>query len=144
VGYATRQLKGYTLNQGNRINLDVPVSQAEQQLDQVTVAAGSIASQIDRLGSSTAINARSVNKLPATNRDFTSLANLAPVSNGTNIGSQLASSTNYLIDGLSARNMLTSGTIGRGPYTLSLEAIREFELSTTCTTSRRGGRGEAR
>jgi hypothetical protein len=142
VGYATRQLKGYALNQGNRIHLDVQVSQTEQQLEQVTVAANSIASQIDRLGSSTAINARSVNKLPATNRDFTSLANLAPVSNGTNIGSQLASSTNYLIDGLSARNMLTSGTIGRGPYTLSLEAIREFEVVYNVydvTQGRQGG-----
>jgi hypothetical protein len=142
MGYATQRLTGYNLNQGNRVNLNVGMSESSQQLEQVTVQAANLANQVDRLGGSTAISAREVNKLPATNRDFTSLANLAPTSNGTNIGGQLASSTNYLIDGLSARNMLTSGTIGRGPYTLSLEAIREFEVVYNVydvTQGRQGG-----
>lgn len=142
VGYATQRLTGYSLNQGNRINLDVNLSESAQELAQVTVNANSLTNQIDRLGGSTSISATDVTKLPATNRDFTSLANLAPTSNATNIGSQLASSTNYMIDGLSARNMLTSGTIGRGPYTLSLEAIREFEVVYNVydvTQGRQGG-----
>ena len=129
VGSAAQQRTGYTLNQGDRITVDFQLSEAAAQLQEVVVSANSLTSRVDRLGSSTAFTAQEVNRLPTTNRDFTSLANLAPTSNGTNIGSQLASSTNYIIDGLSARNMLTSGPIGRGPYTLSLEAIREFEVA---------------
>jgi hypothetical protein len=43
---------------------------------------------------------------------------------------------------VSARNNLTSGEIGRGPYSLSLEAIREFEVITNVynvTQGRQGG-----
>lgn len=128
VGFAEQERTGYTINQGDRISADFALSESAQQLEEVEVRGDQLTNRIGRLGASTAITAREVNRLPATNRDFTSLANLAPLTNGTNIGSQLASSTNYLIDGMSSRNLLTSGVVGRGPYTLSLEAIREFEV----------------
>ena len=148
VGYAPQQRTGYTLNQGDRITVNVQLSEATAQLQEVVVSGNSLTNRVDRLGSSTAITAQEIKRLPALNRDFTSLANLAPTSNvnanGTvsSIGSQLASSTNYQIDGLSARNMLTSGPIGRGTFTLSLEAIREFEVAYNVydvTQGRQGG-----
>ena len=142
VGYTDQLREGFNLNQSDRISLDFSLGQSSQELEQIVVSAHSLTSRIDRLGGSTEITAREVAKLPANNRDFTSLANLAPTSNGTNIGSQLASSTNYVIDGLSSRNMLTSGVVGRGPYTLSLEAIREFEVVYNVydvTQGRQGG-----
>ncbi|WP_232326023.1 carboxypeptidase regulatory-like domain-containing protein [Spirosoma montaniterrae] len=58
------------------------------------------------------------------------------------MGGQLPSSTNYLIDGASARNNLTSGQLGNGPFALSLEAIREFEIVANeydVTKGRQGG-----
>jgi hypothetical protein len=112
--------EGFNLNQSDRISLDFSLGQSSQELEQVVVSTHSLTGRVERLGGSTEITAREVAKLPANNHDFTSLANLAPTSNGTNIGSQPASSTNYVIDGLSSRNMLTSGVVGRGPYTLSL------------------------
>ncbi|WP_375416667.1 carboxypeptidase regulatory-like domain-containing protein [uncultured Hymenobacter sp.] len=142
VGYAPQQRMGYTLNQGDRVTVNLQLSESTAQLQEVVVTANPLTSRVDRLGSSTAITAQSISRLPALNRDFTSLANLAPTSNGTSIGSQLASSTNYLIDGLSARNMLTSGPVGRGTFTLSLEAIREFEVAYNVydvTQGRQGG-----
>ena len=92
------------------------------------VSTNSISSRIDRFGASTAISAKIIQQIPAQNRNFNDLASLSPVTNGANIGGQRFSSTNYLIDGVSARNNLTSGEIGRGPFSLSLEAIREFEV----------------
>ncbi|SDY80761.1 TonB-dependent receptor [Hymenobacter psychrophilus] len=142
VGFAPQRRTGYTLNQGDRITVDFRLSESAEQLQEVVVTENALTSRIDRLGSSTAIGAQAIQRLPALNRDFTSLADLAPTSNGRNIGGQLASSTNYLIDGLSSRNMLTSGPIGRGPYTLSLEAIREFEVAYNVydvTQGRQGG-----
>jgi hypothetical protein len=142
VGYATQQRTGLTLNQGDRVTVDVPLREASAELQEVVVEANRLTSRVDRLGGSTAFNPQQINRLPTTNRDFTSLANLNPLSNGTSIGGQLPSSTNYLVDGLSSRNMLTSGPIGRGPYTLSLEAIREFEVAYNVydvTQGRQGG-----
>jgi hypothetical protein len=51
-------------------------------------------------------------------------------------------STDIRIDGAQAKNMLRSGEFGAGPFTLSLEAIREFEVTTAVydvTQGRQGG-----
>jgi outer membrane receptor protein involved in Fe transport len=47
-----------------------------------------------------------------------------------NLGGQRSTSTNITIDGVNARNQLTNGELGQGPYSISLEAIREFEVVT--------------
>lgn len=142
VGFAPQQRTGYTLNQGDRVAVDFTLSESAEQLQEVVVTENPLTSRVDRLGGSTAITAQAIQRLPALNRDFTSLATLAPTSNGGSVGGQLPSSTNYLIDGLSSRNMLTSGPVGRGPFTLSLEAIREFEVAYNVydvTQGRQGG-----
>lgn len=63
-------------------------------------------------------------------RNFTSLIDLSPVSRGSNLLGQLFSSTNYTIDGMTNRSPLSSGTTNRGPFSISMEAIREFEIVT--------------
>ncbi|MBC7570749.1 MAG: carboxypeptidase regulatory-like domain-containing protein [Spirosoma sp.] len=143
VGFTTQTRTGYQLNQGDRLAIDFSLNENARELQVVNITENALKSRTDRLGASTAITANNIAKLPIINRDFNSLLSLSPLSNGgISLGGQLPSSTNFLIDGASARNNLTSGDLGSGPYTVSLEAIREFEVSTNdydVTKGRQGG-----
>ncbi|WP_316833032.1 TonB-dependent receptor [Pedobacter aquatilis] len=141
IGYPKQIRSDFSLNQGDNIVANFRMEETASELNEVTVSANGLAKRIDRLGSSTAITAQSIQQLPTQNRNFNNLSALAPTTNGTNISGQRASSTNYVIDGASARNNLTSGAIGSGPYSLSLEAIREFEVATNVYDVSRGREG---
>lgn len=141
IGYPKQTRSDFALNQGDNIVANFRMQESNTQLSDVVVSANSLTKRIDRLGSSTAITAQSIQQLPTQNRNFNNLSALAPTTNGTNISGQRASSTNYVIDGASARNNLTSGAIGSGPYSLSLEAIREFEVATNVYDVSRGREG---
>lgn len=130
IGYDPQIKNEISLNQGDRVVADFLMSNNTLGLKEIVVKANALSSRNDRLGGSTSINARTIQQIPALNRNFTNLLSLAPTSNGGSVSGQLPSSTNYLIDGTSARSNLTSGAVGSGPYSLSLEAIREFEVST--------------
>ncbi|WP_233636073.1 TonB-dependent receptor [Hymenobacter setariae] len=142
VGSGTQVKNDLALNLGDQLAVDFTLAPASVGLQEVVVKGNALNSRIDRLGSSTAITDQTIREIPVLNRSFTNLAALAPTSNGGSLSGQLASSTNYLIDGVSARNNLTSGAVGNGPFSLSLEAIREFEVSTNVydvTQGRQGG-----
>lgn len=142
VGYDEQTRTGYALNQGDQLKVDVNLAEAATELRQVEVTGDALTNRIDRLGATTAITASSITKLPVNGRDFNSLSALSPLTNGGNIGSQRFSSTGYFLDGVSARNNLTSGDLGSGPYTVSLEAVREFEVVANeydVTQGRQGG-----
>lgn len=130
LGYGSKTLTGISLNQGEIIKLDFVLSEEAQELNEVSVVANSIANSIDRLGSSTAISAKDMSTLPVNGRNFNSLVGLSPVSNGNSLLGQLFSSTNYTIDGMTNRSPLSSGSTNRGPFSISMEAIREFEILT--------------
>ncbi|MBC8151612.1 MAG: carboxypeptidase regulatory-like domain-containing protein, partial [Bacteroidetes bacterium] len=104
VGYADQVRSGYRLNQGDRLVVDLDLTENANELQEVKVSENALKSRTDRLGASTAITASNIAKLPINNRSFTSLLALSPLSNGGSVGGQLPSSTNYLIDGASARN----------------------------------------
>ena len=142
VGFTNQARTGYRLNQGDQLVVNVDLTENTNQLQAVNVTENALKSRVDRLGASTAITANNIAKLPINNRSFNNLLALSPLSNGGSVGGQLPSSTNYTIDGGSARNNLTSGALGNGPYSLSLEAIREFEISANdydVTKGRQGG-----
>ncbi|RIV27318.1 carboxypeptidase regulatory-like domain-containing protein [Fibrisoma montanum] len=142
VGFTNQARTGYRLNQADQLVVDFNLAESGTELQEVKVTENALKSRIDRIGASTAITASNIAKLPINNRSFTNLLALSPLSNGGSIGGQLPSSTNYLIDGASARNNLTSGALGNGPFSLSLEAIREFEIVANeydVTKGRQGG-----
>lgn len=130
LGYGTKSFTEISLNQGSTIRLDAVLSEELQELGGVTVVANSIANSIDRFGSSTAVSAKDMSTLPVNGRNFSSLVDLSPVANGSNLLGQLFSSTNYTIDGMTNRSPLSSGATNRGPFSISMEAIREFEVLT--------------
>ncbi|WP_340152273.1 TonB-dependent receptor [uncultured Marivirga sp.] len=132
IGYQNYQLQDIRLNQGDKLNLEVDLSIETEELKEVVVSANNFAKRADRAGSGIAINAEKMKHLPNEGRNFTNLTALSPLQGGgsINLGGQRRTSTNVTVDGVNARNQLTAGEIGRGPYTISMEAIREFEVVT--------------
>ncbi|MCH7398026.1 carboxypeptidase regulatory-like domain-containing protein [Belliella sp. DSM 107340] len=132
IGFNTQKLTGYQLNQGDRINLDLKLDYGSSDLAEVVVSGESFKNQVDKLGAVTAIDSKQIKNLPTEGRNFTNLTALSPLQGGggLNLGGQRRTSTNVTLDGVNARNQLTAGEIGRGPYTVSIEAIREFEVAT--------------
>ncbi|HEX8428692.1 TonB-dependent receptor [Hymenobacter sp.] len=143
IGYGTQTRSGYTLNLSDVLHLDVALQTSTNELGNVVVSGSSMKSNIPNLGASTAVNATNISKLPVNGRNFTSLIDLSPLSRGGNLSGQLATSTNYTIDGMTAKNATFGGTAGTGaPYSISIEAIREFKVVTNqydVTYGRSGG-----
>lgn len=142
VGFGEQKKMGYSLNQGDLLQIDFQLQEEASNLDVVTIVANSLKKSVDRLGASTSITPKDIQTLPTNGRNFTSLMQLSPLSSGSNLGGQLASSTSYTIDGMTARGPLSGGMTNRGPYLLSIEAIREFGVVTNdydITQGRAGG-----
>jgi len=143
VIYAGLGEKGYVLNQGDQLRLDFNLKEQSNTLSAIEVnATGSLNNTIRNLGAATAVTARDLTRLPVNGRNFTSLIDLSPLSNGNQLSGQIATSTNFFIDGMTSRGPLSGGTTNRGPYSVSMEAIREFEIATNqhdVTYGRAGG-----
>ncbi len=130
IGYVSKQVQMVAMNQGDHLRFDFELVESTQMLDEVTVVSDTYNMTLDRMGSKTSVTRKNLETLPVNGRNFTSLIDLSPVSRGSNLLGQLFSSTNYTIDGMTNRSPLSSGTTNRGPYSISMEAIREFEVVT--------------
>jgi len=133
IGYGQQQRSGYTLNQGDLVNVDILMQDNIQNLEVVEVVGRGLKNKTGNLGAATAITSKLINALPVNGRNFTSLMDLSPLTRGGNISGQLASSTNYTLDGMNAKNPTSAGaTTSRSgaPYSISIEAVREFKVVT--------------
>lgn len=145
LGYQAQVRAALNLTLGDRLELVFRLEPSTANLDPVVITDNaSTGARRERLGASTKVSAREIEELPVQNRNFTDLALLAPTTSGGgfNIGGARATSTDVRIDGVSARNQLGGGQVGRGPFTLSMAAIREFEVVTNSydvTQGRQGG-----
>jgi hypothetical protein len=141
VGYGEQKQVDYTLNLADQLQINFALQPNASQLKEVQVVANTLKRSIKTLGASTAITSKELTRLPVNGRNFTSLIDLSPVSNGSTLAGQLASSTNYTIDGMTARSTIAGGNSG-GAYSISMEAIREFKVVTNeydVTNGRSGG-----
>lgn len=145
VGFGEQTRTGYMLNQGDAVKIAITMQEASQDLEAVQVVASGLKNKIENIGAATAISAKAITQLPVNGRNFTSLMDLSPLSRGGNISGQLGSSTNYTIDGMNAKNPTSAGsTTSRSgaPYSISIEAVREFKVVTNqydVTYGRSGG-----
>ncbi len=145
IGYGEQKRTGYALNQGDAVRINLTMQENEQTLEVVQVVASGLKNKVENLGAATAISAKSIAALPVNGRNFTSLMDLSPLSRGGNLSGQLGSSTNYTIDGMNAKNPTSAGaTTSRSgaPYSISIEAVREFKVVTNqydVTYGRSGG-----
>ncbi|AMR31570.1 TonB-dependent receptor [Mucilaginibacter sp. PAMC 26640] len=129
MGLNTQKQTGFALNQGDLLQVTFLMEDKVNQLGVVEVRAPTLRNKIENIGSSTAVTAKDIAKLPVNGRNFTSLADLSPLSSGSSLNGQLASATNYTIDGMAARGTI-SGGLPTGAYSISLEAVREFQVVT--------------
>lgn len=129
IGFAEQAKSDFALNQGDQVVVDFTLKDASAELQSVTVVSNSLKSRIKEIGASTAVSSRAISKLPVNGRNFTSLIDLSPLSRGGNLSGQLASATNYTIDGMAARGTISGGQPS-GAYSISMEAIREFQIVT--------------
>ncbi|WP_164111562.1 MULTISPECIES: TonB-dependent receptor [Sphingobacterium] len=136
---------GVQLNQGDVALVNVALISSSRMLDVVEVKANALQNTKDYLGAATAFSSKDIRSLPVNGRNFTSLTDLSPLSSGGSISGQLGSSTNFTIDGMNAKNPTSAGsTTSRSgaPYSISMEAVREFKVVTNqydVTFGRSGG-----
>ncbi|RKS97429.1 TonB-dependent receptor [Chryseobacterium defluvii] len=136
---------GYSVNFGDQVTVNMSLGDGEKLIEEVVVN-GNLKNKIGNLGAATAISAKNIGLLPVNGRNFTSLTDLSPLSGrGGNLSGQLGSSTNFTIDGMTAKNPTSAGsTTSRSgaPYSISIEAVREFKITTNqydVTLGRSGG-----
>ncbi|MDQ1097195.1 MULTISPECIES: TonB-dependent receptor [Chryseobacterium] len=136
--------EGYMLNLGDQVTVDMNLGN-EKAIEEVVIS-GNLKNKIGNLGAATAVTAKNIAILPVNGRNFTSLTELSPLSGkGGNLSGQLGSSTNFTIDGMTAKNPTSAGsTTSRSgaPYSISIEAVREFKIVTNqydVTLGRSGG-----
>ncbi|SFT05025.1 TonB-dependent receptor [Sphingobacterium wenxiniae] len=138
-------ITGVYLNQGDVARVEVDLISSARALDAIEVNASGLANTKDYLGAATAFSSRTIRSLPVNGRNFTSLTDLSPLARGGSISGQLGSSTNFTIDGMNAKNPTSAGaTTSRSgaPYSVSMEAVREFKVVTNqydVTFGRSGG-----
>ena len=142
LGYGNQVKSGYSLNRGDLLRVDFKLQVNEVEIQVVEIVAHSLKNTIPNTGASTSITSKYIEKMPVNGRNFTSLIDLSPLSAGSNLSGQIATSTNYTVDGMTGRGPTSGGSTNRGPYSISMEAIREFEVATNqydVTYGRSGG-----
>ena len=141
MGFGEQKKTGYSLNLGDHLQVNFTMEDAATNMKEVEIVANSLKNTVKTLGASTPITAKDISQLPVNGRNFTSLIDLSPLSNGGSLGGQLASSTNYTIDGMTSRGTIAGGSTSSA-YSISMEAIREFKVVTNeydVTNGRSGG-----
>jgi hypothetical protein len=143
LGYQPVAQRGVALRLGDRFPADFALEAAAQALEAVTVSATAgqrESGRAARVGATTIVTQRDIGQIPALNRSFTDLALLAPGTSAAGTGGVITSSfslnggrvtgTDLRTDGVQTKNTLWGAGFGRGPYSLSMEAVREYEVVT--------------
>ena len=141
LGYRAVAREGLTLNIGSTATVDFRMAHSPVQL-QIVAVTSEPARVIERNGAATRIDGTQIEQLPNQNRRFQDLAKLSPLAgSGTSLGGARPMSTDVRIDGVGAQ-MNNTGQTFAGPLTMTVEAIREFEIVTNeydVSKGRQGG-----
>lgn len=141
LGFRAAAREGITLNLGSVATADFRLDRGTVQLQTVTVS-GDPTRVIERNGAATRIDGAQVEQLPNQNRRFQDLTKLSPLAgSGVSLGGARPMSTDIRIDGVGAQ-MNNTGQTFSGPLTMTVEAIREFEIATNeydVSKGRQGG-----
>ncbi|MBB3697721.1 carboxypeptidase-like regulatory domain-containing protein [Flammeovirga yaeyamensis] len=132
MGYAEQKVTIERVNQGDKLNLNINLKNDDTELDEVVISSNSVINQMKQFGATTAVGQMEIKNLPTEGRNFSKLAAISPLQGGgdLNLGGQRRTSTGISIDGLNARNPLGAGEVSGGPWSISQEAIGEFQVTT--------------
>jgi len=141
LGYRPEEDSGIQLNLGTRARLEFRLVQEALSLEGVLVEAPRT-STFERFGAATRVGEEQLENLPVADRRFENLASLSPlVGRNLTIAGARPMSTDVRIDGVGGQ-MNNTGQTFAGPFTMTIEAIREFEIVTNeydVTKGRQGG-----
>ncbi len=151
LGLQAERRTGITLNLGDRVALDFTLKAVAQQLSAVDVRADQENKRVERVGASFVVDQQKIRDLPIADRSFADLAIIAPttsrsgtggiITSSSSIAGGRVSSTDIRVDGVQMKNTIWGTGFGRGPYSLSVEAIREFEIVTNVYDVTQGRQG---
>jgi len=151
LGFRPVRRTGLTLNLGDRVTLDITLEASLTELAAVDVRADRESKRAERIGGSTVVSEKEIRQLPIQDRSFADLAILAPTTSRAGTGGIITSSssiaggrvtgTDIRVDGVQAKNTIWGAGFGRGPYSISVEAVREFEVVTNVYDVTQGRQG---
>ena len=139
TGYQPVEKTGLILSFGDEVDLNFNLK-IGTELETIVVSSNNLKSRTDRMGSALAITGKTINTIPTPTRNFEQLSSLSPVGYVADVGSRnfggagvngvKGGQTGYTVDGGNTRRMVFGGTLDGPAFTISQEAIREFEIST--------------
>jgi len=148
-GFQTAANLKINLNLGDAAPLNVHLANESGAMVEVTAAAAQVDSE--RASAAAIISPDNLTNLPVLNRSFTSLATLAPQvvidsSRGNlAIAGQRGVNTSINIDGGDNNEPFFGGAVGaaegKTPFTISIEAIREYQVVTDGASAEFGRMG---
>ena len=151
LGFRPAQRSGLMLNLGDRVTLDLALDASATELAAIDVRADRESKRVERVGGSTVVSEKEIRQLPIQDRSFADLAILAPTTSRSGTGGIITSSssiaggrvsgTDIRVDGVQAKNTIWGAGFGRGPYSISVEAVREFEVVTNVYDVTQGRQG---
>jgi len=132
VGYGPVVREVPSLRLGGAVEVSFVLGSAVVQLAELsTTADTAFERRAERLGGSTRIDQEAIQRVPAVNRSFQDLAQLAPTTGPqVSVNGARFTATDFRVDGAQARNMLRAGEIAGGPFSISLEGIAAFEVNS--------------
>lgn len=133
IGFAPAERDAIRLRLGDRVEVVFTLTPVAVTLEELSgFASAENDARQGRLGGNTRVDSAALAALPTPSRNFTDFAALSPLSGAQqSLGGQRYTATDVRLDGLQAKNLLRAGEYGAGPFTVSLEAIREFEVNTS-------------
>lgn len=139
VGYQTIKQSGVNISLGDRFKYDFEMSEGTD-LQEVVVSANSLKNRTERFGNAVAITGKTIATIPTPTRNFEQLGVLSPQSYVPDVGQRnfggapqagaKGGQTGYSVDGTNSRRMVFGGSLDGPAFTISQEAIREFEIQT--------------
>jgi len=139
VGYQTIKQSGINMSLGDRFKYDFELKEGTD-LQEVVVSANSLKNRTERFGNAVAITGKTLATIPTPTRNFEQLGVLSPQSYVPDVGQRnfggspqagaKGGQTGYSVDGTNSRRMVFGGSLDGPAFTISQEAIREFEIQT--------------
>ena len=142
VGFQTIIKEGLSFNLGDRIQENFTLNEGQELENVVIESKVSSFKSKSRLGTALSITGKTLEKIPTTTRNYEDLTNLSPLSTpqmslgsgspfgGLSVAGANGGGTGITLDGANNRRSVFGGTSDGPAFTISMEAIREFEIIT--------------
>jgi len=130
IGYASKEIKGVTLQLGETYNLQVSMSADAKQLGEVIVVGKGSKFAVEQTGAATNITNTQIANLPTVSRSITEVTRLSPYGgNGMTFAGSDGRTANFTVDGANFNNDFgLSSNLPGGGNPISLDAIEEMQV----------------